>query len=78
MKKLNLNDFKVKEDFLILDIENIYVCFSTAEKNRSFNRNIDLGIKNLESIVEDFKLSKIQYLKQIHSDKVYTLIINMI
>ena len=72
MKKLNLNDFKVKEDFLILDIENIYVCFSTAEKNRSFNRNIDLGIKNLESIVEDFKLSKIQYLKQIHSDKVYT------
>lgn len=72
MKKLNLNDFKVKEDFLILDIENICVCFSTAEKNRSFNRNIDLGIKNLESIVEDFKLSKIQYLKQIHNDKVYT------
>lgn len=72
MKKLNLNDIKINNDFLIINIENIKLCFSTAEKNRSFNRNIELGVENLKSIVEEFRLSDIQYLKQIHSDKVYT------
>lgn len=72
MKKLNLNDIKINNDFLRINIENINLCFSTAEKNRSFNRNIDLGVENLKSIVEEFRLSDIQYLKQIHSDKVYT------
>ena len=72
MKKLNLNDIKINNDFLTINIENINLCFSTAEKNRSFNRNIELGIENLKSIVEEFRLSDIQYLKQIHSDTVYT------
>lgn len=71
MIKLGLNDFKVKEDFLILNIEKINLCFSTAEKDRSFNRNKNFGIENLNSIVKDFELNNIQYLKQIHSDKVY-------
>ena len=72
MKKLNLNDIKINNDFLRINIENINLCFSTAEKNRSFNRNIDLGVENLKSIVEEFRLSDIQYLKQVHSDTVYT------
>ena len=72
MKKLNLNDIKINNDFLTINIENINLCFSTAEKNRSFNRNIELGVENLKSIVEEFRLSDIQYLKQIHSDTVYT------
>lgn len=71
LKKLNLNDFKINEDFLTIDIDDIHICFSTAEKDRSFNRNTELGIKNLESIIEKFELSNIQYLKQIHSDEVY-------
>lgn len=72
MKKLNLNDIKINNDFLMINIENINLCFSTAEKNRSFNRNIESGVENLKSIVEEFRLSDVQYLKQIHSDKVYT------
>lgn len=72
MKKLNLNDIKINNDFLMINIENINLCFSTAEKNRSFNRNTELGVENLKSIVKEFRLSDIQYLKQIHSDKVYT------
>lgn len=71
MKKLTLNNVKVNNDFLMINIENINVYFSTAEKDRSFNRNIDLGVENLKSIVDKFGLKDIQYLKQIHSDKVY-------
>lgn len=71
MKRLNLNDIKVNKDFLMVNIENINIGFSTAKEDRSFNRHIDSGVKNLNSIVEEFKLRDIQYLNQIHSDKVY-------
>lgn len=71
MKKLTINDFIVKEDYLIYNKDEINIVFSTAKNNRSFNRNTDEGIKNLNSIRQDFDLEKVIYLKQVHSDIVY-------
>ena len=61
------------EDFLIIDNLESKVVFSTAERNRSFNRNTEEGIKELESIKETFNVSEVLYLKQVHSDivKIY-------
>lgn len=63
---------KIK-DFLVIDNLESKVIFSTAEKNRSFNRNTEEGIQELESIKETFNISEVLFLKQIHSDivKVY-------
>lgn len=71
MNKLTLKDFIKKEDYLIYKNGNFNIVFSTAENNRSFNRNTEEGIKNLNSIKEDFGLEEVVYLKQVHSDIVY-------
>lgn len=71
MRKLTINDFIIKEDYLIFKQDKLNIIFSTAKNNRSFNRNTDEGIKNLNSIQKDFNLEKIIYLKQVHSDIVY-------
>lgn len=71
MKKLTINDFIVKEDYLIYNKDKINIVFSTAKNNRSFNRNTEEGMKNLNSIRQDFNLEKVVYLKQVHSDIVY-------
>lgn len=71
MIDLKIDDFKRKKDFLVYEMKNITIAFSTAESDRSFNRNTDYGIKNLNTIKEDFNLKDVVYLNQIHSDKVY-------
>lgn len=71
MNKLSLKDLKKVEDFLVIENEKIKVVFSTAEENRSFNRNTQEGISELNSLKEKFNVSNVIYLKQVHSDIVY-------
>ena len=71
MKKLNVNDFKEFKDFWVLEGKNINVVFSNAKMDRSFNRHTEEGVNNLLSLKDDFGVNEVQYIKQIHSDKVF-------
>lgn len=71
MKKLNINDFKEFKDFWILEGEKINIAFSNAKMDRSFNRHTEDGVNNLLSLKEDFGVEEVQYIRQIHSDKVF-------
>jgi polyphenol oxidase len=71
MISLYKEDFKELNDFLVYNLDKINIVFSTARKDRSFNRNKDYGIENLNSIVKDFNVKSVEYLNQVHSDKVY-------
>ena len=64
-------DFDKEKDFLIYNLGKIKIIFSTAINDRSFNRHKSFGVENLNSIVKDFNLDDIQYLDQVHSDKVF-------
>ncbi len=70
MNSIHIDNFERKKDFLVLNNNKSKIIFSTAEGNRSFNRNTEEGIRALDSIKDDFNVDKILYLKQIHSDKV--------
>lgn len=71
MKYINLSSFKEFNDFWILEHEDIVIGFSNANNNRSFNRNIEEGIKNLKCLKEEFNVETVNYLKQVHSNKVF-------
>lgn len=71
MKKIDRNNLKTFNDFLIVEGEKINIVFSTAEYDRSFNRNNDEGLKNIKSLKKDFNVSEVIYLHQIHSDNVF-------
>ncbi|MDQ0460887.1 YfiH family protein [Clostridium sardiniense] len=68
MNRIHKENFKIKKDFLLLENNKSSVIFSTAEDERSFNRNTDEGIDAINSIKEDFNVDKVIYLNQIHSD----------
>lgn len=72
MINLSASDLKSNKDFLVYDLGNIEIVFSTSEEDRSFNRNTEYGINNLNSIIDEFDLNNVIYLNQIHSDKIYT------
>ena len=71
MNILDFNKIK-KDDYLEIYNNNIQVVFSTAEKGKNFNRHTEDGIKTLHNLKKEFNISKVIYLRQIHSDKVYT------
>ena len=75
MNKLDLKLLKKKDDFIIIDDKKFQIVFTNAEKGRSFNRNTEEGIQELNSLQKEFNMNDIIYLKQIHSDKIlkYTL-----
>ncbi|GAA0069464.1 peptidoglycan editing factor PgeF [Clostridium sardiniense] len=68
MNRMHKENFRIKKDFLLLENNKSSVIFSTAEDERSFNRNTDEGIDAINSIKEDFNVDKVIYLNQIHSD----------
>ena len=70
MNKLDFKLLKKKDDFIIIDDEKSQIVFTNAEKERSFNRNTEEGVKELNSLKEEFNGKDIIYLKQIHSDKI--------
>lgn len=76
MNKLDFKLLKKKDDFIIIDGEKFQIIFTNAEKGRSFNRNTEEGIKELDSLKKEFNVKDIIYLKQIHSDKILKYICN--
>ena len=68
MNILKISDFSRKDDLLIKEFKNIKIVFTTAEKNRSFNRFLENGLNNLESLKSEFCLNSLNFIKQIHSD----------
>lgn len=71
MRSLNVKSLKEYKDFWVLEGSKVNIVFSNAKYNRSFNRNTEEGIKNLLSLKEDFNVKTVEYLKQIHSDKIF-------
>ncbi|MCQ2968881.1 MAG: peptidoglycan editing factor PgeF [Clostridium sp.] len=72
MNYLNLNSFKKGNDFIKFQEGKIHILFSTAENNKNFNRNTEEGVNELEELTNKFDCKNIEYLKQTHSNKVYT------
>ena len=70
MKKLKLESLDRQKDFTMIDCNNFEVVFTNAEMNRSFNRNTEEGINEINSLQKEFNVDDVIYLKQIHSDKV--------
>jgi YfiH family protein len=61
---------KKKDDFIIIDYEKYQIVFTNAEKERSFNRNTEEGIDEINSLKKEFNVNDVIYLKQIHSEKI--------
>ena len=59
-----------EEDFLKIEQDSFTVVFTNAENGRSFNRNTETGINELNSLKNKFSVKDVVYLKQIHSDKI--------
>ncbi|WP_294402080.1 peptidoglycan editing factor PgeF [uncultured Clostridium sp.] len=70
MKLLDLKTMTREEDFLKFEGEHFTVVFTNAENSRSFNRNTEAGICELNSLKDRFKVKDVAYLKQIHSDTI--------
>lgn len=70
MNLLSLDTIEKEDDFLKFEQENFTVVFTNAENERSFNRNTETGINELNSLKNKFWVKDIAYLKQIHSDKI--------
>jgi len=71
VNKIELKELKKYKDFLVIENEKTKIIFSTAEKDRSFNRNTEEGIKELNGLKNEFGVNEVVYLKQVHSDIVY-------
>ncbi|MCY6484025.1 peptidoglycan editing factor PgeF [Clostridium aestuarii] len=66
------NDFKLKGyEFLKFKEDNAEIYFSTARGDLDFNKNTQLGLKNINKLKNWFNLERVGYLNQIHGDKVY-------
>lgn len=72
MNKISIHNLKQYKDFLILDLNEYNVVFTTAKNNRSFDRHTEDGIEALNTLKEEFNVKKVIYTRQIHSD--YTII----
>ncbi len=70
MKIVDLNSLDNVKDFMIIKFNKAKIVFTNAEYERSFNRNTEEGVEELNSLKEEFNVDDIIYLKQIHSDKV--------
>lgn len=70
MNKLELELLRKTKDFLIIDNKKFQIAFTNAEGDRSFNRNTEEGIQEINSLKREFDAKEVIYLKQIHSDKI--------
>ncbi|MGN0144957.1 MAG: peptidoglycan editing factor PgeF [Clostridium sp.] len=70
MEFINFKSMDREEDFIKFKEKNFEVVFTNAEKERSFNRNTENGIRELNSLKDTFNVREVAYLKQIHSDKI--------
>jgi YfiH family protein len=58
-------------EFIKFKYHNAVILFSTAKDDLNFNKNIEIGLQNLEKIKAHYELQAIGYLNQIHSDLVF-------
>ena len=72
MNYIGLENVKRYDDFIEICEDGITVVFSTAENERSFNRNTDEGVNELNKLVNEFNVNSVQYLKQIHSKNIFS------
>ncbi|OCB00944.1 peptidoglycan editing factor PgeF [Clostridium beijerinckii] len=70
MNTLELKDLEIKDDFTIINGKKFEIIFTNAEKGRSFNRNTEEGVRELNSLKKEFNADNIIYIKQIHSDRI--------
>lgn len=70
MNKLELESLCKEKDFLLINNEKFRVVFTNAERGRSFNRNTDEGINEINTLKDEFNADEVIYLKQIHSNSV--------
>jgi YfiH family protein len=70
VNKLELKLLCKEDDFLLINDKKVRVIFTNAERGRSFNRNTEEGVNEINSLKEEFNADDVIYLKQIHSDKV--------
>lgn len=70
MNKLDFKLVKKKDDFITIEDNKFQAVFTNAQGGRSFNRNTEEGIKELNSLKKEFNAKDIIYLKQVHGDKI--------
>ncbi|MBW6409813.1 peptidoglycan editing factor PgeF [Clostridium weizhouense] len=71
MNNIDYKKLEKKDGFIIIKINNIAkIIFSTAENERSFNRNTKEGINELDLLKDEFSVKNVVYLKQVHSNNV--------
>ena len=58
-------------EFIKFKYDNAVILFSTAKNEKSFNKNTEEGLLNLEKIKAHYDLQDIGYLNQIHSDIIW-------
>lgn len=71
MNLLNINSIDRIRDYLVLNSDKAKIIFSTAEEGKNFNRHTEDGKNTLLKLKDEFNVSKVLYIRQIHSDKVY-------
>ena len=70
MNKYRLEDLSVNNGYIVLQNPKYDIVFSTAEGYRNFNRHTEDGLKTLDNLKDEFNVSEVVYLRQVHSDKV--------
>ncbi|WP_143314833.1 peptidoglycan editing factor PgeF [Clostridium sp. HBUAS56017] len=72
MKRIELKTLKRMKDYLVIENEKTKVVFSTAEESKNFNRNTEEGLNNINGLTREFRVDKVIYLRQIHSDTIFS------
>lgn len=70
MKKINARDIELYEDYIKIQNSDYSILFSTAEKNKNFNRHTDEGTKELDKLIDEFELDDVVYVRQVHGDRI--------
>ena len=60
MNRLDYKLLKKKDDFIIIDDEKYQIVFTNAERERSFNRNTEEGINEINSLKKETHLDIIE------------------
>lgn len=68
MKKAYFNN----HEYISIVDGKAHIIFFTAKGDLNFNINFEEGIKNIDMVKKEFELLDIGYLKQIHSDSIYS------
>ncbi|GAA0124190.1 MULTISPECIES: peptidoglycan editing factor PgeF [Clostridium] len=68
MEIKNINGY----EFLTFQNDCAEIVFSTSKQGLNLNKNLNIGLENLDKVKGFFKLDNIEYLNQIHSDIIYS------